>query len=503
MQHASDSKHCRRCGAAYVYDAVYLGHLGRYRCPSCGQRRPEPACRRRADRAGRHPRRQLRAAHPGRAAPTSRCRCPASTTSTTRSAPRRCAWRWASRWTRSPPGWSAVSAAFGRAERIAIGDRELSILLIKNPAGANEILRTLALGAGELDLLGDPQRPHRRRPRRLLDLGRRLRAAGRPRAPRHLRRHPRRRAGAAAQVRRRRRRAPARDRRTCRRRSTQALARPPGGRLFALPTYTALLELREELAAPRARRPLLGSGADAGAHERRSGTTSSAARYGADLPLWRELAASAAARCSTSAPAPAGSRSSWPAPAIAVDRARPRPRAARRAARAAADGLRRRDRASPTPATSRSERRFALCIVPMQTIQLLGGAERPRPRSCDCAREHLRAGGAAGDRARRRARAVRGRSTAVPARCPTCASSTASSTPASRPRCAPTATASCSSAGARRDRRRRAARSSDDLIRLDRLDADAARARGRRASACGRPGGRGSPPPTTTSAAWW
>ena len=43
MQHASDSKHCRRCGAAYVYDAVYLGHLGVYHCPSCGQRRPDPA----------------------------------------------------------------------------------------------------------------------------------------------------------------------------------------------------------------------------------------------------------------------------------------------------------------------------------------------------------------------------------------------------------------------------------------------------------------------------
>ena len=43
MQHASDSKHCRRCGAAYVYDVVYLGHLGRYRCPSCGQERPAPA----------------------------------------------------------------------------------------------------------------------------------------------------------------------------------------------------------------------------------------------------------------------------------------------------------------------------------------------------------------------------------------------------------------------------------------------------------------------------
>jgi UDP-N-acetylmuramyl tripeptide synthase len=43
MQHAADSTHCRRCGAAYVYDAVYLGHLGVYRCPHCDGHRPEPS----------------------------------------------------------------------------------------------------------------------------------------------------------------------------------------------------------------------------------------------------------------------------------------------------------------------------------------------------------------------------------------------------------------------------------------------------------------------------
>ena len=43
LQHAVDAKHCRRCGAPYVYDAHYLGHLGRYHCPSCGATRPEPA----------------------------------------------------------------------------------------------------------------------------------------------------------------------------------------------------------------------------------------------------------------------------------------------------------------------------------------------------------------------------------------------------------------------------------------------------------------------------
>ena len=40
LQHASDSKHCRRCGHAYVYEAVYLAHLGHYHCPNCGSAPP-------------------------------------------------------------------------------------------------------------------------------------------------------------------------------------------------------------------------------------------------------------------------------------------------------------------------------------------------------------------------------------------------------------------------------------------------------------------------------
>ena len=42
--------------------------------------------------------------------------------------------------------------AFGRVETIPVGGRELSILLVKNPAGANEVLRTLTLEDGRLDL---------------------------------------------------------------------------------------------------------------------------------------------------------------------------------------------------------------------------------------------------------------------------------------------------------------------------------------------------------------
>ena len=45
MQHAADSKHCRNCGHPYEYEAIYLGHMGRYHCPNCGRRGPSPTWR--------------------------------------------------------------------------------------------------------------------------------------------------------------------------------------------------------------------------------------------------------------------------------------------------------------------------------------------------------------------------------------------------------------------------------------------------------------------------
>jgi lipid II isoglutaminyl synthase (glutamine-hydrolysing) len=56
-------------------------------------------------------------------------------------------------------GLENAKAAFGRAETVDLrgpgeATREMRILLVKNPAGANEVLRTLALEPGEHDLLG-------------------------------------------------------------------------------------------------------------------------------------------------------------------------------------------------------------------------------------------------------------------------------------------------------------------------------------------------------------
>jgi UDP-N-acetylmuramyl tripeptide synthase len=49
-------------------------------------------------------------------------------------------------------GLEGFGGAFGRVERIPVHDREVLILLVKNPAGANEVLRTLTLEDGQVDL---------------------------------------------------------------------------------------------------------------------------------------------------------------------------------------------------------------------------------------------------------------------------------------------------------------------------------------------------------------
>ena len=148
LQHAFDAKHCRRCGHPYAYERAFVGHLGHYSCPNCGATRPRPdvaatAIELRGMRGSLvtlrtpHGEIELQLPLPGLynvynalAAVTAALELGV------------------------PPQTIADSqrtlrAAFGRVETIAIGSSQLSILLIKNPAGANEVLRTLMLEAGE------------------------------------------------------------------------------------------------------------------------------------------------------------------------------------------------------------------------------------------------------------------------------------------------------------------------------------------------------------------
>ena len=148
LQHASDSKHCRRCGHAYTYSAVYLAHLGHYTCPNCGQERPHPtvvatdvALNGIKSAAFTLQGRRIELPLPGLYNVYNALGAAALTLSL------------GIELDDVVDGLQSVAPAFGRAETLDLG-RPTSILLVKNPAGANEVLRTLALEGEQLDLLG-------------------------------------------------------------------------------------------------------------------------------------------------------------------------------------------------------------------------------------------------------------------------------------------------------------------------------------------------------------
>jgi len=245
LQHAADSKHCRRCGHPYAYEAIYLAHLGRYACPNCGARRPEPAVVARDVEL-----RGIRSAAFTLSTPDGDARVELPLPGlynvyNALGAASLCRQLGAGL-DAIVAGLQAVAPAFGRAETLDLGGRPTSILLVKNPAGANEVLRTLALEGEQLDLFGvlndntadgrdvswvwdadwELLAPSIRRMTcsgtRAAELALRMKYAGVP--AERLAVVPARRAGRDA-------------------------ARAAGaGPLYALPTYTALLELRDLLA---------------------------------------------------------------------------------------------------------------------------------------------------------------------------------------------------------------------------------------------------------------
>jgi lipid II isoglutaminyl synthase (glutamine-hydrolysing) len=151
MQHAADAKHCRHCGAPYVYDAVYLGHLGHYHCETCGARRPQPQIAARDVRLDGVRGARFLLCTPGGERDIA-LRLPGLYNVYNALGAAALSLALGAGLDEVADGLHAVPPAFGRAETLLVGGRELSILLIKNPSGANEVLRTLVLEDGEHDL---------------------------------------------------------------------------------------------------------------------------------------------------------------------------------------------------------------------------------------------------------------------------------------------------------------------------------------------------------------
>ncbi len=145
LQHAADSTFCLVCGSPYLYAAAYVGHLGDYRCPN------GHAARLALDVAAREIELQgLDGSEFTVSAPGGGARLTLALPGLYNVYNPTAALAIAGVLGASPDaissGLERFTAAFGRFERIAVGERRLLMLLIKNPAGANEAVRTLLDG---------------------------------------------------------------------------------------------------------------------------------------------------------------------------------------------------------------------------------------------------------------------------------------------------------------------------------------------------------------------
>jgi lipid II isoglutaminyl synthase (glutamine-hydrolysing) len=145
LQHAADSKYCIRCGTPYEYAAAYVGHLGDYRCPKCGHSRPPLDVVARGIRLGGLDSAAFRLEAP-EGVREIKLRLPGLYNVYNALAAASLARTLGASLDEIAAGLDRFNAAFGRFERIAVGDRRLLMLLIKNPAGANEAVRTIVDG---------------------------------------------------------------------------------------------------------------------------------------------------------------------------------------------------------------------------------------------------------------------------------------------------------------------------------------------------------------------
>ncbi len=147
-----DLKTCPLCKKELTYERIYFAHLGHYHCPSCNFRRPQPdvqltgvasspdgSSRLEINAFGRH----LSINSPLPGTYNYYNLLAALTCSLALKIPEKEVIR----------TLEAANPSFGRMESFTIGDKVLVMALIKNPVGANEVLRTILKKAKNSSLL--------------------------------------------------------------------------------------------------------------------------------------------------------------------------------------------------------------------------------------------------------------------------------------------------------------------------------------------------------------
>jgi UDP-N-acetylmuramyl tripeptide synthase len=151
LEHASDARWCSSCWSELTYAAIFFGHLGHWRCPDCGAARPavDVACRPPEsgsdgqDLALRLPEGEVAARLPLTGLYNAYNALAAAAAATALGAEAEAIEK----------GMRSFTAGFGRQERLTVDGRQMQVILAKNPAGLNQVLRAITADGTQKDLL--------------------------------------------------------------------------------------------------------------------------------------------------------------------------------------------------------------------------------------------------------------------------------------------------------------------------------------------------------------
>jgi len=150
-EHAADARWCPSCGSEYRYSVLFYGHVGHWLCPGCGRSRPAPQVR--ATAVTREDGRTLIEIETP-AGPLSLSLALSGLYNVYNAlAAAAAGLALGVSLEAIGEGLSSATAAFGRQESFEVDGRRVLVLLGKNPAGLNQVLRTIAADETEKRLL--------------------------------------------------------------------------------------------------------------------------------------------------------------------------------------------------------------------------------------------------------------------------------------------------------------------------------------------------------------
>ena len=143
VEELSDAPYCIRCKHEYVYDYVTYGHLGGYRCPVCGYARPTPQVAVQQVVSSDADSSQVVFAVDG-VRYEARINLPGGYNIYNACAAMAAGRALGLELDGVAKALGEFSCGFGRMEKFRIHDTDVRMILIKNPAGCNQVLNFLA-----------------------------------------------------------------------------------------------------------------------------------------------------------------------------------------------------------------------------------------------------------------------------------------------------------------------------------------------------------------------